>query len=460
MKVVISRTALLSKFLVAIGLLVLVALLSQCSDSTAPPPPGSIGIKSGNNQWSLRGAELPDPLEVVVVTADGAAAANVTVSFFPLAGGGQAASPTVQTNDQGVASTRFTLGPGLGTNRVRASIDAGSVVFEAMASNFPCLEAEDTLRVSYGTPGQLFLATSRSSLFSTGAAGIVRVNPFGIPPTASSFVELPTIQFILPLVWDIALSPRGDLYVAGRQFLPELLKIDTGGNVTKFASLEATSGLDAVEITTNPTGLLIGVDMKGPFAVGCRDVLTRFPAASYIDGVSTDALAVDPRRQSADPLGEDVYFILKTDSTLYRLALDSLAVETARGNMGLETVVQLTRDEANGANGMVCDGFDGTVYILVDTPTTKQVVSVTSGGVKTTFFDFFTDPNPPLPNGGVQRDLALRRPRLFTLDTLNDQILVLDMGSGLTAVFSDSLEQIKLSTPMDSGERVSLEVLR
>jgi hypothetical protein len=109
---------------------------------------------------------------------------------------------------------------------------------------------------------------------------------------------------------------------------------------------------------------------------------------------------------------------------------------------------------------MVCDGFDGTVYILVDTPTTKQVVSVTSGGVKTTFFDFFTDPNPPLPNGGVQRDLALRRPRLFTLDTLNDQILVLDMGSGLTAVFSDSLEQIKLSTPMDSGERVSLEVLR
>ncbi|MEE9271633.1 MAG: hypothetical protein V3V49_15405, partial [Candidatus Krumholzibacteria bacterium] len=297
MKVVISRTALLSKLAIAIGLLVLVTLLSQCSDSTAPAPPGSIGIRSGNNQWSLRGTELPDPLEVVIVTADGAAAANVTVTFFPLAGGGQVSSPTVQTNEQGLASTRFTLGPPLGTNQVRASIDAGSVVFEAMSSNFLCPEAEDTLRVSYGTSGHLFLATSRSSLFSAGAAGIVRVNPFP-PPTASSFMELPKVEGILPFVWDIAFSPRGDLYVAVRQVFPELLKIDTGGNVTKFASLEASAGLDAVEITTNPTGLLIGVDMKGPFAVGCRDVLTRFPVATYIDGVNTDAVAVDPRLQS------------------------------------------------------------------------------------------------------------------------------------------------------------------
>ena len=461
MKVVISRTALLSKLAIAIGLLVLVALLSQCSDSTAPAPPGSIGIRSGNNQWSLRGTQLPDPLEVVIVTADGAAAANVTVTFFPLAGGGQVSSPTVQTNDQGRASTRLTLGPTLGTNQVRASIDAGSVTFEATASNFLCPEAEVTLQISYGQSGHLFLATGRSSLFSTGAAGIVRVDaipiPPTIPPTASSFMELPKVEGILPFVWDIAFSPRGDLYAAVRQVFPELLKIDTGGNVTKFASLEASAGLDAVEITTNPTGLLIGVDMKGPFAVGCRDVLTRFPVATYIDGVNTDALAVDPRLQSEDPFGEDVYFILKTDRTLYRLALDSLTVEAARG---LEAVVQLTLDEANGANGMVCDGFDGTVYILVDTPTTKQIVSVTSGGTKTTFFDFFTDPNPPLPNGGVQRDLALRRPRLFTLDTLNDQILVIDINGTFNAVFSDSLEQIKLSTPMDSGERVSLEILR
>lgn len=454
------RTTFLGKLSPAIGLPAMVLLLSQCSDTTAPPPPSSITIRSGDNQFSIRGTVLPDPLEVAVLTAQGAAAQNVTVNFSVIEGGGTVSSGSAQTNDQGVASTQLTLGLTLGTNRVRAAIDAGVVVFEATASNFLCPEADDSLQVcgscaaSYGPAGQLFLATNKSSLFAS--AGIVNINPFGIPPTARSFTEIPPRGIFPAVIWDVAFSPRGDFYLAARYPLPEIIKIGTDGSLTTFTALDATENDDAVEITTSAIGLLTGVSKRGPFAVGCRDVLTRFPVATFAGGVNTDAVAVDPRDQTLTPFGEDIYFILETDSTLYRLALDSLTVETTRGMMGLEAVAQLTFDEATGANGMVCDGFDGTVYILVDTPATKHIVSVTEMGIRTIFFDFLT----ALPGGGAQRDLALKRPLLFTLDTLNDQLLVIDLAQTLTPLFSDSLEQIKLSSPMDSGDFVGLDVLR
>ncbi|MFQ5511779.1 MAG: hypothetical protein ACE5EO_08020 [Candidatus Krumholzibacteriia bacterium] len=461
-----ASTKTIGKLLLALGLIAAGALLSQCSDSTAPPLPGNIAIKSGDKQWSLKGTELPEPLTVVVTTTDGAVAQNTTVRFLPIAGGGSVSSGSVQTNDQGVASVRLTLGPTVGTNRVQASIDEGSVLFEAMASDFLCPEADDSLQVcqacatSYGPQGHVFLATRESSLFASTSTGIVRINPFSAPPQALDQTEMPSNGGILTVVWDVAFSPRGDFYFAGRAIFPEILKIDPAGNVTHFAALDAVEADDAVEIDANPIGLLVGVDKKGPFAVGCRDTLTRFAAAAYTNGVNTDAVAVDPRRQSASQFGEDIYFILKTDAMLYRLALDSLSVETARGAAGLETVVQLTQEEADGARGMVCDGFDGMVYILVDTPTTKRIVRVASGGTKTTFYDFLVDPSPPLPSGGSQRDIALRRPFLYTLDTLNDKLLVVDLSGQFTPLFSDSLEQIKLSRPMAADERVGLAVLK
>ena len=108
---------------------------------------------------------------------------------------------------------------------------------------------------------------------------------------------------------------------------------------------------------------------------------------------------------------------------------------------------------------MVCDGFDGTVYIVVDAPSTKSIVRVTEAGFKTTFFDFLTDPVPPLPGGGAPNDLALRRPLLFTLDTLNNQLLVINLSGQFFPLFSDPLEQMKLSDSA-SGERIGLDVLR
>jgi len=249
--------------------------------------------------------------------------------------------------------------------------------------------------------------------------------------------------------------------VAGRrQFTSEIIKIDTDGVLTRFTQLTATAVDYAVELAANPLGLLVGCDNTGPFIVRCRDTILRFPTATYADGINNDAVAVDPRTQSQDVLGEDIYFINTTDRTLYRLPMDSLNVEP----QGLQSVALLTQDQASGANGMVCDDVDGSVYIVVDTPSTKELIKVTPGGTVTLLFDFFSR-GSTAPEAGMQRDLAFRRPNLFTLDTLNDKLLVYDIADVMTPLFSDSLEQSKLSSrningTLQGGERVGLDVLK
>lgn len=445
-------------------------LLTQCSESTEPEPPATIVVESGDNQTSLRGTEVERPLEVRVKTKGGGVPKDAVVNFSVTQGGGSVSPSRLSVNERGLASTRLMLGPTLGTNKVQASVEGAgglSVTFMATSSSFYCEEANDTLRVgtcgtctsSYGPRDDIFLFTTRSSLHGPLSGGIVEANITS--QTAMNFVEIePDLGFFPPVVFDAALSPRGDYYIARRTTQPEILKVGIGGGIAHFASLDQTGVDDKVEITTYSHGLLAGCDIKGPFVVGCRDTLMRFDEASYVmGGINNDAVAADPRRQDSDPLGEDIYFISRTDRTLMRLAVDSLRVETR----GLEIVAPLTQDEADGANGMVCDGFDGNVYILVDTPNTKEILQVTSAGAVTTLFDFTS--RGAGDAAGIQNDLALRRPFLFTLDTLNDKLLVYDLADTFTPLFSDSLEQSKLSSRdgsgnLSGGERVGLAVLK
>jgi hypothetical protein len=456
-----------SRALSAAALLAMVTLLAQCSETTSPKPPAAIAIVSGDNQYSLRGTELPEPLTVQVLTDDKMVPENAVVVFTITQGNGVLSQTSAAVDNKGKASTRLTLGMTPGTNLVTAAIaeaPAHNVTFTATAGNFYCQEGEDTLRVcgscssSYAPTFQLLLATGRSGLHNRFSGSIVQLD--WQAETAISFLEIKPDQGITPIIFDAALSPRGDYYVALRTLRPEILKIDVSGDASHFASLDQSTADDWVEITTYPRGLLAGCDVRGPFIVTCRDTLLRFAEATYVNAANDDAVAADPRDQIDDPLGEDIYFILKSDSTLRRLPLDSLSVEPG----GLQTVATLTQEQAEGARGMVCDGFDGTVYILVDTDATKQIVSVDPmGGGATVLYDFFA--RGAGDAAGIQRDLALRRPFLFTLDTLNDKLILFNMPTvEIVEYYSDSLQQAKLSMRdanggLTGGERVGLVVL-
>ena len=99
----------------------------------------------GDDQEGTAGAPLTEPLVVSVSDEDGAAMAGVIVSFAVTAGGGTLASDTATTDANGRAATRLTLGSGLGTNMVSATVEGlESVTFTATGQEDPLVSLFDT----------------------------------------------------------------------------------------------------------------------------------------------------------------------------------------------------------------------------------------------------------------------------------------------------------------------------
>ncbi|MFH1754491.1 MAG: hypothetical protein ABIA59_02200, partial [Candidatus Latescibacterota bacterium] len=214
-----------------------------------------------------------------------------------------------------------------------------------------------------------------------------------------------------------------------------------------FSPLPAYDGLfSAAEITFNPDGLIVGCNNKGPFFIGCNETIERFEEATYSGGINNDAVAVDP-------VTDDIYFIHQTQQLLLMLPIDTL---TAVG--AVETVADLTADEAAGARGMVCHS-DRTIYILIDTDDTKKILAVSAAtGAKTDVFDFFTRGSGSLEDAGVQRDLAIDPlgNLLYTVDTLNNVIVRYQLPGGPLSIRNQGTE---ISTSLDGSERVGIAVL-
>lgn len=102
--------------------------------------PGSIGpatnllMVSGNGQSAPPGTELPTPLVVRLVDAQGNGIEAGSVTWVIGTGGGSVSPGSVETDTAGLASARLTLGQTLGTNTVSAVVSGVAVVtFSASA---------------------------------------------------------------------------------------------------------------------------------------------------------------------------------------------------------------------------------------------------------------------------------------------------------------------------------------
>ncbi|MFH1754487.1 MAG: hypothetical protein ABIA59_02180, partial [Candidatus Latescibacterota bacterium] len=220
-----------SRFAWLFFILIFSGLLVQCSDPEAPDLPASIQIVSGDNQFSRFSTAVPDPLVVRLTTESGAPASGYTIVFEPTAGDGSFTIPKAVTNDDGVASSHFTLGPLQGANSAVAYLEGTrslSVPFNAMASYAYCPEAETTLAVFHGIQGRLYLATSKSSMFPDHS-GVIRVDPLFYSQTVP-FVGFPTNIFTTQ-IWDIAFSPKGDLYLSTSTIFDDVLIATADGDV-------------------------------------------------------------------------------------------------------------------------------------------------------------------------------------------------------------------------------------
>lgn len=428
-----------------------------CSNSQGPAPLAArIALVSGDGQYSKAGTELTEPVVAKVTFSDGSPATGELVRFAIVDGGGSLSRATANVTSNGTTSVHWTLGPSTGTQHLKVSVasDASvAVVAQATSSVYYCPEEDPTFARKFTPQRSLFLLTNTSALTASGGqprVGVVRLD-FNAGTFAGtlfrSFEQGPLINVLR----DCAFSSNGDFFVAwtDSSAVREIIKLNPDGTYSHFASLDSYYG---TEITTLPGGVLAGCDEFGPFTVGCRDTLTRYDDAVFSgeapDAANNDAVA-------CDPTSGDLYFIYLADRTLRRVPLNGYVEESPA-----EVVATLSIDEANGAKGMVV-ASDGSVYILVESTNTKEIAKVTADGTVSTAVDFFTARGAGNA-AGIQSDLAIDRTLgtgfLYTLDTLNNVILVYQIQTGqLDALPSSGGPNDASGT--GSGERVGLTVL-
>ena len=89
--------------------------------------PNTLELVSGNNQSAARGAELQDPLVVRLLDGAGNGVPNRAVSWVVATGGGSVSAVSSNTDENGRASTRWTLGS-QGANTLNAVVSGVGVI--------------------------------------------------------------------------------------------------------------------------------------------------------------------------------------------------------------------------------------------------------------------------------------------------------------------------------------------
>jgi hypothetical protein len=438
--------------------LVCAASILACEEDPAPvPAPTGIEIVSGDAQYTLKGTELEEPVVVQVTDENGDPASGVEVRFQITAGGGSLSRSSAGTSGNGQTSVRWTVGPATGANTLRISVAENSSISAtagATSADYYCPEEDPTFVQKFNDAHDLVLLTRSSSLTQEAGealAGLVRfeLNTIDLEFLGTSLRNYDEDVFD-NVVRDCAFSANGDLFISWNNIRNEVMKVASDGVATHFAALPTSlDNSEGAEIAMTPGGVLVGCDRVGPFVVTCRDTVFRYPDATFSgagrDAANTDAVAVDPNT-------DDLYFIYKADRTLRRIPLNGVGQEAPT-----EEIVTLPIAESDGARGMAVD-TDGSLYILVDSTTTRAIIKV-SGGVRTVEFDFFS--RGAGDAAGIQSDLAIDRQYhfLYTLDTKNDVLLLYAIGTQQFAELVSSADPEAASSVGLYGERVGLDVL-
>jgi len=332
----------------------------------------------------------------------------------------------------------------------------------ATSSEYYCVEEDPTFSASFSPAHNLMMLTRASSL-GGGHAALVRyaINSGGAQVTfTGNLVGTYTDTGFQISVGDCVFAANGDLFFAWYGPHDEIVRVATNGEATHFATLEPApiDGTQGAELAMTPGGAVMGCDARGPFYVTCRDSLTRFEGSIYSgsdlnrDAANSDALA-------CDPANGDLYFIYKADRRLKRIPMNGI---TPSGPVENVMATALDIDISDGARGMVVDKSDASIYILVESATTKSIVKVTHDGTLSTAYDFFT--RGAGDAAGIQEDLAIDRSLkyLYTLDTKNNVFLAFGLPTSAdpgTLITISSSGDAGWASDAGSREPVGLDVI-
>jgi len=163
-----------------------VIALSACSDTRVTgtsPDFLSMSIVSGDGQTGLPGQTLPDPMVVRIETTRGrktGPASGVLVNFVVTQGGGSMYAGTGMTDENGVASDWWTLGPEEGPNELEVRAVHGAAGVKELYGSFSATGADTQGPVTSGLsvlpmvvgPGQTVSVDARIDESSTGGSGV------------------------------------------------------------------------------------------------------------------------------------------------------------------------------------------------------------------------------------------------------------------------------------------------
>src|SRR5688500_12421215 len=165
----------------AVALATAVSLAVACSDSPSEPRiPEEIEILSGEDQVGTVGAQLPDPIVVVVLDANGRPVRNQAVRFDVI-GGGSLQEASTHPDAAGLAGALWTLGPIIDTEQrvdVHAVASPSSNTALASASVFATAgpAAAASLVIIEGSP-----QSNWEGAIVGGAPSVRVVDAFGNP---------------------------------------------------------------------------------------------------------------------------------------------------------------------------------------------------------------------------------------------------------------------------------------
>ena len=142
---------------------VLAPAILSCSDSSGPPrigPPAVVSVVSGAAQQGTVGADLAQPIVVLVTDAEHHPISGQRVDFAIAAGGGSVAPASTLTDAEGRASTAWRLGTGAGSAQsleARVLDNAGVLLLQQIVSATAQPGAPSLVTAVQGAPESAFL---------------------------------------------------------------------------------------------------------------------------------------------------------------------------------------------------------------------------------------------------------------------------------------------------------------
>jgi adhesin/invasin len=97
--------------------------LTACGkEVVASPTPGSLILVQGNNQQVQGGSELPNPVIIRVLSAEGSPIAKLPIGFSVVQGGGSVNPGSAPSDENGEVKVKWTVGPNEVAQLLRASV--------------------------------------------------------------------------------------------------------------------------------------------------------------------------------------------------------------------------------------------------------------------------------------------------------------------------------------------------